>query len=69
MSRRPGRKLSLKRETLRKLDAAELGQAAGGGRVNTAACAGGGGTTVSGGCATAGCASDGCLANTMYCVR
>ena len=62
MSKKRGKKkLALKRETLRKLDNNELGQAAGGAVVKTSYCG-----TATGGCAytiSGGCTTDTMLAN------
>jgi hypothetical protein len=55
MSKKRGKKLALKRETLRKLDNNELSQAAGGYVAKTTLCGGATGGcayTVSGGCTT-----------------
>lgn len=51
MSRRP-RKLALKKETLRKLDAGDLRQAAGGVGQKTGYCGGGSQAGATGGCET-----------------
>lgn len=50
-----GKKLALKRETLRKLDQNELQQAAGGLRYTDYCAGGGGGAIRSGGCESLGC--------------